>query len=92
MVINHINGVKSDNRISNLEIVTPSQNIRHAHRTGLANYCKRRPTCTLSDDDVLLLRELRKVKGGVMQNAHKFNASIGILYSVARGEAYRWVK
>lgn len=34
--VNHINGVKNDNRIQNLELATPSQNILHAHRTGLA--------------------------------------------------------
>lgn len=34
--INHINGVKGDNRIANLELVTPSENLKHAYRLGLA--------------------------------------------------------
>lgn len=33
--INHINGIKSDNRIANLEAVTPSENTKHAYRIGL---------------------------------------------------------
>ncbi len=56
--INHINGIKWDNRTENLEWVTRSENILHADRIGLRQLGENHHLAKLSNSEILRIRSL----------------------------------
>lgn len=57
--VNHIDGNKQNNVVSNLEWITPKNNIAHVHSNGLYRKASRR----LKKEDIIEIR--KKAKSGV---------------------------
>ena len=57
---NHKNGIKTENRIENLEYCTPQENTLHAHRNSLTNTAKGEDSGSskLTEKQVIEIREL----------------------------------
>ena len=86
--VNHLDGCKLNNHISNLEWCTPSENIRHAVAVGLHASGVEDSQAILSREQVLFIRE-NPDDLNLAQLAEMFRTSKQTISRVQRGKTYK---
>lgn len=95
--VNHIDGDKQNNKVSNLEWVDRSEQMYHAYKLGLKNPQTgiKNPNAKLTDDQV---REIRKLyvpyskEYNTVALANKYGVTNRVIGLIVRGKAYKDVK
>lgn len=91
--INHINGIKTDNSIANLEWVTAQENIVHAYSTGLiipnsGEKCSRSKLTQIQVDTIRKRYKPYCKKDGVRAIAKEFGLHHSIISRVVNNKTY----
>jgi hypothetical protein len=89
--VNHIDGIKTNNEVSNLEWMSVGDNHRHAFKTGLHSIGENRKAgkaVKLTNDDVIEIKKLIKNGYSNTEIGKLFGVSCGCIYSIRVGKSW----
>jgi hypothetical protein len=94
--VNHINGIRNDNRVFNLEWCNHSENLKHSFKIGLSsNKGEKNPCATLTDEqvkEILSNYEFgKKARKGMTkkQLAEKYNTTFAVIKRIVQRKTWK---
>ena len=82
--MNHKNCDKKDNRVTNLEWATPSENAKHASENDLLTRCNSK----LDDNDISDIVKLLSMGVKKKEIANKFKVNVRTIFSIYSGKSW----
>ncbi|MCM1323300.1 MAG: HNH endonuclease [Acetobacter sp.] len=89
--VNHINGIKTDNRLCNLELCTAKHNMAHASRTGLIARGERCSHAKLTAQQVRDIRQLLFNKTPVREIMRQYHICSTMVYNIKNKTAWKHI-
>ncbi len=103
--VNHINGIKQDNRVQNLEWCTYSHNLKHAYDTGLKEISTQRRLdisfnnrgekavgSKLKECDILAIRKLYNDGVKLQEIANVYSVTSANICSIGKNKNWKHIK
>ena len=89
--VNHIDGIKTNNGVSNLEWVTAKENQIHSIKMGLKNTVTKLTGPIVAEIKVILKNKIKRMAPSYKSIGEAYGVSENTIMFIAQGKTWTWV-